>query len=78
LSTPERDRLIVTPERCTLRPESDWPRRYNVVADTARVAAILRRIAHDVHEPARAHRFDDLTLAADDSRAERRRPAQRR
>jgi len=64
------------PSVVNLRPESDWPRRYHVVANTARVVAILRRIAYDVQELARARRVDDLTHpVADDPRAEHRRRA---
>jgi len=65
------------PSVVNLRPESDWPRRYHVVADIKRVVAILRRIAYDVHELARARRVDDLThpVGGGDPRAERRRRA---
>ncbi|MGW6562737.1 hypothetical protein [Streptomyces hydrogenans] len=57
------------------RPEADFPERANVVVDFARVSAILRRIAFDVDELARARNVDDLTGArvGDDPRAERRR-----
>jgi DNA-binding Lrp family transcriptional regulator len=63
------------PTVINLRPESDWPRRFNVVADLPRVVAVLRRIAYDVHELARARRVADLDRAAigNDPRVERRR-----
>lgn len=63
------------PTMVSLRPESDWPRRFHVVADVPRVVAILRRIAYDVGELARARRVADLDRAAVevDPRAERRR-----
>ncbi|MGO4612702.1 hypothetical protein AB4305_11520 [Nocardia sp. 2YAB30] len=63
------------PPRVNLRPESDWPRRFHVVADVPRVVAILRRIAYDVGELARSRRVADLEQAAvaEDPRAERRR-----
>lgn len=63
------------PPAANLRPEADFPDRANVVVDFARVSAILRRIAFDVDELARARNVDDLTGArvGDDPRAERRR-----
>lgn len=63
------------PTVINLRPEADWPRRYHVAADLPRVVSILRRIAYDVAELARARRIDDLDQAAvaADRRAERRR-----
>jgi lambda repressor-like predicted transcriptional regulator len=65
------------PTVVNLRPESDWPRRFQVAADLPRIVAILRRIAYDVHELARSRRVDDLDQAAvaEDPRAERRRRA---
>ncbi|MET9110751.1 hypothetical protein [Streptomyces zhihengii] len=63
------------PPAANLRPEGDFPDRANVVVDSARVSAILRRIALDVDELARAWNVDDLAGArvGDDPRAERRR-----
>ncbi|WP_432088487.1 hypothetical protein [Streptomyces sp. bgisy095] len=58
-----------------LRPEADFPDRANVVVNSARVSAILRRIAFDVDELARARSVEDLAGArvGDDPRAECRR-----
>ncbi|MFB7428792.1 hypothetical protein ACFC0K_36530 [Streptomyces hydrogenans] len=63
------------PPAANLRPEADFPARSNVVVDSAQMSAILRRIAFDVDELARARNVDDLTGArvGDDLRAERRR-----
>lgn len=63
------------PPAANLRPEADFPDTYAVPIRLPRVAAILRRIAFDVDELARARRVDDLQAArvADDTRAERRR-----
>ncbi|MGW2181301.1 hypothetical protein ACWCXX_25015 [Streptomyces sp. NPDC001732] len=63
------------PPVANLRPESDFPERCSVVVRLPRVAAILRRIAFDVDELARARAVDDLQSAktAADPRAERRR-----
>ena len=65
------------PAVVNLRPEPDWPRRFQVAADLPRVVAILRRIACDVHELARSRRAGDPGQAAvaEDPRAERRRRA---
>ncbi|WP_158708741.1 hypothetical protein [Streptomyces bikiniensis] len=63
------------PPAANLRSEADFPDRANVVVDSARVSAILRRIAFDVDELARARSVEDLAGArvGDDPRAERRR-----
>jgi len=52
------DRLIVN-----LRPTADWPDTDNVPIDQARVVRILRRVAGDVGELARARRLADLASA---------------
>jgi hypothetical protein len=52
------------PPAVNLRPAGDHPDRAHVVADLPRVAAILRRIAADVDELARARRVADLSAAA--------------
>ncbi|MFJ8547352.1 hypothetical protein ACIRFH_36380 [Streptomyces sp. NPDC093586] len=58
-----------------LRPEADFPDRHPVVVDLPRVAAVLRRIAYDVDELARARSTEDLDRAhtRHDPQAERRR-----
>jgi hypothetical protein len=63
------------PPAVNLRPDGDHPDRALVVADLPKVAAILRRIAADVDELARARRVADLGAAAvlPGRRAERRR-----
>ncbi|MCK9928170.1 hypothetical protein MXD62_13465 [Frankia sp. Mgl5] len=63
------------PPAASIRPEGDWPDTCMVVVGLPRVAAILRRVAYDVEEFARARRVDDLQAAAvgDDPRAEHRR-----
>jgi hypothetical protein len=63
------------PPAVNLRPDGDHPDRALVVVDLPRVAAVLRRIAADVDELARARRVQDLDAAAvlPDRRAERRR-----
>ncbi|MFC5675071.1 hypothetical protein [Streptomyces incanus] len=60
-------------------PRGRLPRHLRRADPPARVAAILRHIAFDVEEPARARRVEELQAAkaADDPRAERsRRPAE--
>ncbi|MFE7582211.1 hypothetical protein ACFU5Y_11705 [Streptomyces gardneri] len=66
------------PPAANLRPEADFPDRANVVVDLAWISAILRRIAFDVDELARARSVDDLAVArvGDDPCAERRRLAE--
>ncbi|MFF0430331.1 hypothetical protein ACFYUJ_38965 [Streptomyces sp. NPDC004520] len=63
------------PPVVNLRPEADFPDRHAVVVDLARVAAVLRRVAFDVEELARARTVEDLDTARvrDEPRAERRR-----
>jgi hypothetical protein len=58
-----------------LRPQEDWPETDCVVVDEARVVRILRRIANDIDELARARRITDLSSNADevDPRLRRRR-----
>lgn len=58
-----------------LRPDADEPHSYNVVLYLPRIAAVMRRIAYDVDELARARTVQELDQAAiaDDHRAERRR-----
>lgn len=62
------------PPVVNLRPADDED-AYHVGVDLARVAAVLRRIAYDIDELARARAAADLDQAAiiDDRRAERRR-----
>ncbi|WP_415962021.1 hypothetical protein [Streptomyces sp. 021-4] len=63
------------PPAVNLRPDAGFPARANVVVDSARVSAILRRIAFDVDGLARARKVENLTgtRVGDDPRAERRR-----
>jgi hypothetical protein len=63
------------PPAANLRPEGDFPDRCAVPIRLPKVAAILRRVAFDVDELARARRVGDLQAAqvGDDPRAERRR-----
>jgi hypothetical protein len=58
-----------------LRPNDDWPDIDNAVVDRARVLRILRRIAGDVDELARARRVADLSSSGveADPRLQRRR-----
>lgn len=62
------------PPVVNLRPEADFPDRHPVVVDLPRVAAVLRRIAYDVDELARARSIEGLDRARtrDDPRTERR------
>ncbi|MFE7244438.1 hypothetical protein [Streptomyces sp. NPDC057580] len=62
------------PPAANLRPEGDFPDTCAVPIRLPRVAAILRRIAFDVEELARARCVEELQAAkvADDPRAERR------
>ncbi|MFF7328235.1 hypothetical protein [[Kitasatospora] papulosa] len=63
------------PPATNLRPEDDFPDTCTVPVCLPRVVAILRRIAFDIAELARARRVEDLQGArvADDPCAERRR-----
>jgi hypothetical protein len=63
------------PPAANLRPEGDFPDTCAVPIRLPGVAAILRRIAFDVEEPARARCVEELQAAktADDPRTERRR-----
>jgi hypothetical protein len=47
----------------SLRPEGNFPDRYAVVVDLPQTAAVLRRIAFDVEELARARKVEDLDAA---------------
>lgn len=67
------------PPIVNLRPTADWPDTDNVPIDHARVVRILRRIAGDVSELARARRLADLASAdvdADTRLGRRRRLAE--
>ena len=50
-----------------LRPDSDFPDRDYVAVDQGRVIRVLRRIAHDLEELARARRVTDLSTSASDA-----------
>ena len=59
-----------------LRPEEDWPATDNVVVDQDRIVRVLRRIASDIDELARARRIKDMsssTVDADPRLCRRRR-----
>jgi hypothetical protein len=49
-----------------LRPPSDWPDTDNVIVNERRIQRILRRIAGDVEELARARRAQELSSATVD------------
>jgi len=62
-----------------LRPDEDWPDTNHVAIDQERVLRILRRIASDIDELARARRVTDLSSAhveANPRRRHRRRLAE--
>ena len=50
-----------------LRPEEGSPDPYYVAVDQSRVIRVLRRIAHDLDELARARRVEDLSASANDA-----------
>jgi hypothetical protein len=50
-----------------LRPDGDLPDTYYVAVDQDRVIRMLRRIAHDLEELARARRVADLSTSANDA-----------
>ena len=50
-----------------LRPDSDAPDSDYVAVDQGRVISVLRRIAHDLEELARARRVTDLSSSANDA-----------
>ena len=50
-----------------LRPDSDFPDRDYVAVDQGRVIRVLRRIAYDLEELARARRVTDLSTSASDA-----------
>jgi hypothetical protein len=58
-----------------LRPDDDWPDTDNVIVDQSRIVRMLRRIASDIDELARARRVADLSsnTADADPRMRRRR-----
>jgi AcrR family transcriptional regulator len=58
-----------------LRPPEDWPTTDNVSVDHRRIVRMLRRIAADIDELARARRVGDLSSSAVDAdpRSRRRR-----
>jgi AcrR family transcriptional regulator len=50
-----------------LRPEEQAPETYYVAVDQSRIIRVLRRIAHDLEELARARRTQDLSTSANDA-----------
>lgn len=50
-----------------LRPEGDYPETDYVAVDQSRVIRVLRRIAHDLEELARARRVADLSSSGNDA-----------
>ncbi len=62
------DKLVRTgmPEVINLRPSTDFPFDYRVLASHERIVAILARIASDIDELARARRVEDLTTDTTD------------
>ena len=50
-----------------LRPDGGSPETYYVTVDQSRVIRVLRRIAHDLEELARARRVEDLSTSANDA-----------
>lgn len=50
-----------------LRPDEGSPETYYVTVDQSRVIRVLRRIAHDLEELARARRVEDLSTSANDA-----------
>jgi hypothetical protein len=50
-----------------LRPEDDYPETDYVAVDQSRVIRVLRRIAHDLEEPARARRVADMSSSGNDA-----------
>jgi hypothetical protein len=54
-----------------LRPEEGSPDPYYAAVDRSRVIGVLRRIAHDLEESARARRVEDLSTGANDADAAR-------
>ncbi len=55
------------PELLEIRPRSDHPLHYRVLASHERIVAILGRIASDIDELARARRVADLPTEANDA-----------
>jgi AcrR family transcriptional regulator len=51
----------------SLRPEDDYPETDYVAVDQSRVIRVLRRIAHDLEELARARRVADLSSSGNDA-----------
>lgn len=50
-----------------LRPEDDYPETDYVAVDQSCVIRVLRRIAHDLEEPARARRVADMSSSGNDA-----------
>jgi AcrR family transcriptional regulator len=50
-----------------LRPEEQAPDTYYVAVDQSRIIRVIRRIAHDLEELARARRVQDLSTSANDA-----------
>ena len=50
-----------------LRPEDDYPETDYVAVDQSRVIRVLRRIAHDLEELARARRVADMSSSGNDA-----------
>ncbi len=50
-----------------LRPEDDYPETDYVAVDQSRVIRVLRRVAHDLEEPARARRVADMSSSGNDA-----------
>jgi hypothetical protein len=50
-----------------LRPEEQVPQTYYVAVDQSRIIRVIRRIAHDLEELARARRVQDLSTTANDA-----------
>jgi AcrR family transcriptional regulator len=63
------DQLVRTgmPEVLELRPRSDFPLHYRVLASHERIVRIVQRIASDIDELARARRVQDLSTEAVDA-----------
>ena len=49
-----------------LRPDEDWPDTDNVIVDQERILRIIKRIANDIDELARARRVADLSSSTAD------------
>ena len=49
-----------------LRPDEDWPDTDNIIVDQERILRIIKRIAKDIDELARARRVADLSSSTGD------------